>query len=212
MGAGRQRGGDGGDVEHAGAGLAVEAELERGPGIVPQCLQGLDEGGILACACRVEELPRPAQRLQAADHAEDRRDADAAGNEDARRGRFLEREVIARRTDGQGVARAQHFVQIARAAATLRVLVDADQVAMPFLRRVEQGIVADQAVGQMHVDVRPGFERREFLVRGYRPEFVAEDAFRFPGNGFDPDLQCLGNAHGCLPGLGLRGFVADGFG
>ncbi|MNG27964.1 hypothetical protein D3C84_1131500 [compost metagenome] len=80
---------------------------------------------------------------------------------------MLQREKVARSTDGQRLPRPYLLVHGPGAATGTWVLEHADQVAMAFPGIVAQGVLAGEALGYVNVDVGTGFERRQrAAVRG----------------------------------------------
>jgi len=143
------------------------------------------ERGHLGRAGQVIELERRAAGgLQMADHRQDRRDADAAGDEDMARRAVLERESIARRRDRQQIAGPDPVDQAGRAAAALVLALDRDHIAMPVGRVVRQGIAADRTAGRLHAQVGAGPETRQRAAVRAR-QVVLVDIGRDPGGAQD---------------------------
>src|SRR5450830_623417 len=92
---------------------------------------------------------------EALGHAQDGRDADAAGQQQGAFG-LRQRKVIARFADGQHVADFDVAVHGNRTAARVGVAQHTDLIAMAFMRWIAQRILANQAVAVMHVDVGCG--------------------------------------------------------
>jgi hypothetical protein len=105
-------------------------------------------------AARIVKLPGTVLRRELLRHAPDRRDADAAGDEDDVLGILDEREIVARRADLDRVPDAHLVEDVARAAAALRIALDADDIAFGIVGGVEQGELADEPVGDVNVDMR----------------------------------------------------------
>ncbi len=91
-------------------------------------------------------------------------------------GTLIERKQVAWLSDRQLHADAQALVHKARTTATVAITEDADLVAAVIVRRIEQGIAAHQAIGQVQVDVRTGFEGGEDRITLWA-QFDADDAF-----------------------------------
>ena len=110
-------------------------------------LQLVEKGCRLGRARQIDQLelalPR---RAEVADHRQDRRDADAARDEQIlrRRNQF---EIVARLGHGDVVALARRIDEIHRAAAAERIALDGNAIAVPLVRVVAQGIFAQVAVG-----------------------------------------------------------------
>ena len=71
-------------------------------------------------------------------HARDRRDTDAAGDQYRMRGRLIEREIIARRRNRQRCAHPQLFMHLTRTAATVAIIEYPHHIAVLLGRRVQQ--------------------------------------------------------------------------
>ena len=146
------------------------------------------KGRALARARAVVHLEVRAGHGQPLGHAQDRRDADAAGQQQVALRLVGQREVVLRRADLQHVAFAHQFVHRQRAAARGRVAQHADQVAVRLGRVVAQRVLARQAVRQVHVDVRAGRERRQRRAV-HADQLESEDVLGLPVLARDPDRQ-----------------------
>src|SRR6185312_13348236 len=118
-------------IEHLAARLAVEVESELCPRMRGDRSDRLAECGFLARAHAIVKLEGPAQRDEALDHAPQRRDADAAGDEERMRRVLGERKIVARAGDRDHRADAQTVMHPGGAAAARAVALHRDQVAMP---------------------------------------------------------------------------------
>ena len=136
---------------------------------------------------QVERAPLARQLLR---HAEDGRDADAAGKQQRMLGTRGEREVVARRADREHVAFAHGVQQPGRAAARLGIAQHADAVTPRLRWQFAQRILAHRPVGHVHVDVRTCIERREG-VAFHRHEIESRDALGHQGLGGHADLHQL---------------------
>jgi hypothetical protein len=65
-----------------------------------------------------------------------------------------EREVVARRADLNRVPDAHLVEDVARAAAALRIALDADDIGFGIVGRIEQRELADEPVGDVNINVR----------------------------------------------------------
>ena len=119
-------------------------------------LERLEKGRVGARAAGVVQLPWLVERREPLHHAPDRRDPDAAGKQDDVLGVLLQREIVARRADLERLADAQLVMDVARAAAARRIALDADRVGGGVALRIDERILPDDAVGQMHVDMGAG--------------------------------------------------------
>ena len=128
-------------------------------------------------ACAVMEAEITTGGNQALGHAKQRGDADAACQQQAvwRRDQW---EVVARRTDREGIACTDLVMQRDGAAPRRRIAQHGDAIAVGFLVVVAQGVLAHQSTGQVHVDVRTRAEGGQGRAVG-TGEFVAEDALGF---------------------------------
>lgn len=134
-----------------------------------------------------------AQYGEALGHAQDRRHADAAREQQAPARAMRQREVVLRGADRQHVPRLHALVHRLRAAARIRVLEDCDHVAVALRRIVAERVLAGDAFTELDVDVRSGGERRHALsVDG--DELEAADVDRLQRLGGDPDLQAAGKS------------------
>ena len=138
-----------GDVEELARALIVEVEL----GCRRCASSDFEKRHVRARAAGIIELPRAAELGEPLHHAPDRRDADAAGEQDDVAGVFLQREVVARRADPERLADAQFVVNVTRAAPARRIALDADRVGRGIALGIDQRILPDHAVRQMHVDM-----------------------------------------------------------
>jgi hypothetical protein len=135
--------------------------------------------------------------METLDHRPYRRDADAAGDEDAGRGGFIDREIVARGTDGERLAGSKRIMQIARAAASLGLSAYRDHVAMSFRLRIDQRIAAGHAVRQREIDVGAGREGWQIRRRLWT-QFNQANVRRYDRNGFHLDLILLAAAVRCI--------------
>src|SRR4029078_7047122 len=108
-------------------------------------------------AARIVKLPGTVLRRELLRHAPDRRDADAARDEDDVRGTCDEREIVARCADLDRVPDAHLVEDVARAATALRIALDADDIAFWIVGGGEQRELADEPVGDVNVDMRARF-------------------------------------------------------
>ena len=129
-------------------------------GKFPELLQ---EGGALAVTHKVPEMPVALVLRAPPRHREDRRDADASGEEIMSRRRLGEREIVARRGCFDGIAGSQGAVQVERSATACCGEPDPHDIAIAFAPIVAKRIVPDHAVGQMQLDMGA---RRERWQRG----------------------------------------------
>src|SRR3990167_4792680 len=149
----------GGGIQALGGGTVIEMQLHPlGEG---RGLQALDEGRALAGTGAVVQLEIGAEPVQTFGHAQDRGDADAAGEQQAASGILVQRKQVARFADQQLLTHLRLLVQGVGATAGGGVLEHADQVTPVFPGRIAQRILADQAAGQVHVDMGAGLERRQ---------------------------------------------------
>ncbi|MNJ72867.1 hypothetical protein D3C77_695830 [compost metagenome] len=79
--------------------------------------QILQEGSVLSAARTVQQRPGFPSALAREDHAQERGDADAAGNEHMRRCLGVQAEPLAGFAHAQDVAYPYRFVDMARSAA-----------------------------------------------------------------------------------------------
>jgi hypothetical protein len=137
---------------------------------------------------------------QLARHGQDGRDAYAAGQQQMARGPArMQREVVARRADGNLLALVHLLVHGGRSAARGGLAQHADHVAARVLRVVAQRVRAHPATGQVQVDVRAGREGGQaFAVQ--RHEFEAADVLRLGAFARDAHLE---------DGVGLHGKNAE---
>ena len=121
-------------------------------------------GVLVPGAAAVVQLPLGARRVGLLDHRQDRRDADAPGDEEVARARH-QREVVARAADAQLVAFAK-AVDGRRAAAAVGALEHRDLVVTAVGRAAAQRILADEVVAEHQVDVRAGPPRGQNAAAG----------------------------------------------
>jgi len=91
---------------------------------------------LLAAARAIVQFPRPPLRLQRLSHRPQRRDPDAAGDQNAGRRVRDQGEVVARRADPERVASAYSLVQETRAAPALLLQGHCDAIAVGLVWRV----------------------------------------------------------------------------
>ncbi|MNP10746.1 hypothetical protein D3C76_1029060 [compost metagenome] len=101
-------------------------------------LETLDKSRPITGASRVMQFEIGTAVGQLLGHAEDRRDADATGKQQAASGFADQREKVARLADVQPVAAVDLLMHAPRATARGGVLEHADQVAMALLRVIAQ--------------------------------------------------------------------------
>jgi hypothetical protein len=147
------------------------------------CLQSIN---VCHPACRspgVVQLERATLLRELLSHAQDRRDPDAARQQDRPFGVLVQREVVARNADVQFVSDLDAIHERGRAAARLRFPQDADAVAGRLARKVVQGILANQPARQMDIDMRAGVERRQ-CASVHGSKFIAGGSFgQLPAGG-----------------------------
>src|SRR6516225_1448174 len=117
----------------------------------------LEEGRIGRRSRAEQQGPGPAGFARRAQHREERRDADATGDEEIALGR-LEDEIVARqakRDDAAGLQLAA--MDEARGAPALDVA-HRNAPAPAIFRVAAQRILADRAIRQIEVDMRAGLE------------------------------------------------------
>ena len=142
----------------------------------------VEEGHRGALAAAVDELATRAPAASAERIiAQDRGDADAAGDEQVARG-VDEREVVAGPADPDGVAGLELVVDVERPAAAVRVAQDAQPPGVLVGGVAAQGVLAGRGAAEDQVDVRAGLPRRQRwrsveLVQGQRDDALGDDVF-----------------------------------
>jgi hypothetical protein len=104
--------------------VEVQAQVRRQRGIA----QRLGEGQVFLAAREHAQRERGAARGQRLRHRQQRRHADAAGQQQVVRGFVAQRKGVARRADRQQVALAHALVHRGRAAAARVLALHADHV------------------------------------------------------------------------------------
>jgi hypothetical protein len=187
----------------ASALVEVQAQVRRQRGRA----QRLGEGQVFLAAREHAQRERGAARGQRLRHGQQRRHADAAGQQQVVRGFVAQRKGVARRADRQQVALAHALVHRGRAAAARGLALHADDVDAATKKRTtkatmkksdgraRQRVLPREAAGHVHVDVRPG------LVRRQRPaprvgQLEGEDFGRLPRDACDAHGQRAFEAHG----------------
>src|SRR5262245_1823401 len=150
---------DAGDIEHAARVLVVEMEARTG-----EVLQLVQERHVGARATAVVQRKGTLTFQEPLHHAADRRDPDAARQQDRVAGILLERKVVARRADLDGPADTQLVVHEAGATAARRVALDRESVSVRLRPGHDQRIAAHMAARQMHVHMGAGLIGRERLA------------------------------------------------
>ena len=191
--------------QHADRAAGIDLRARLGPGqqgrqvVAPPFIAGMhvqalamqlrqlgQQGHAVAAAAAVMQLVIHAERPRPARHCADRRDADAAGDEDRPRCRFVHPEVIARAADIDRVAWAQMGVDPGRAAAPLRLAQYRDLEGRGIGRVATQGILACQSRrAALDIDMRtrrPARQRRA-IERG---ETQLDDTFGKRGHAVHP--------------------------
>ena len=189
---GRQRLHDSGQIHALTIGLLVEGEVQLDVRILVVAKQRVQEGSVATGAGGVIQFPRTAQLLRSCNHAHHGGNAYASGDKHIQRCLLVEWEIVAWCAYCQCVASAQHFMHVSRPTPALRVLVDAYQIAMALIRRIQQRITADQPVGQVQVDMGASREGGQFLQGRHWHQLEAQDAIRFVCSGPDADLKGVG--------------------
>lgn len=118
-----------------------------------------------------------ARHGQALGHAQDRRDTDTTGQQQAAAGIVCQSEVVLGGADLQQLA----LVHRLRAAARSRIAQHANQVAVVFLRVVAQRVLARKTTRQVHVHVRAGGKTRQGRTRLCGDQFQGADVGGFDG-------------------------------
>src|SRR5690606_38334767 len=129
-----------------------------------QLPQRLEESRAVVAANGVGDLPRPADRLEPSCHGQNGRDTDPAGDQHAVSGAFEQGKVVSWWTDLEHIADGELLVHPARAAATVRIVVDANHIAVAFVLAVQERVAAHDAFGHPYVDVCAGCEGRQGLA------------------------------------------------
>ena len=177
-------------------GVRLLIEMQKYPVGEGRVTQALDKGRALAGAGAIMQLEVGAGMGQALGHAQDRGNSDTAGEQQAATCLVGQGEQVARFADAQVCATVDLFVQAPGAAPGRRVLEDADQVAMPFLGVIAQGILADQPVGQVHVDMRAGAEGRQWVAIDVG-QFKAADVLGFVVTGYHHHIDHVQSSERC---------------
>ena len=112
----------------------------------------------------VEQAEAFALRPHLADHGHDRRDADAAGDEQEILRARRQPEIVDRRGHHQFVAGLHVVDEVGGAAAAIGLALDRDQIAIALGRVVAQRIFAQQAVRHPDRDMRAGGKFRQWLA------------------------------------------------
>ena len=109
---------------------------------------------------------RPLRRvvLQGVDHRHERRDADAAGDEDEMVAALRQRERVVRRRDEPFVALLRVVDEIDRATAAAILALDRDLIAFGFGGIAAQRIFAHQPVRHLQIDMRARGEGRKIAA------------------------------------------------
>src|SRR5262249_26986959 len=102
---------DAGNIEHAARVLIVEMKAH-----LAHALELVQEGHVAARAATIVERKGSLERREPLHHAPDRRDADAAGQQNRVRGVLPKREVVARRAGLERPAKPQLGMDVTRAA------------------------------------------------------------------------------------------------
>ncbi len=208
------------DVQRAGS-LEERPQVERARGIAAvvvdrhvtgerRCGKLVAKRRFLRRARQVMQLePAPVAQRQVPHHRHDRRDADAAGDEQEFLRLLGQLEIVVRRGARQHCAFAAGIDEAGRAAAARRLALDGDHVAMAFAAIVRQRILAQQPVRRLHGDVRARRERRQLLpstrdelerVNAHRGWHGARDRQRYQ--------RWRSLAHGSAIGSGNRSVMA----
>src|SRR5262249_48600180 len=106
------------------------------------------------------------------------------------RRRFHQREIVARRADGERFPNAQVVMHTARAAAARGVALDCNGIALRIGLGVEQRILRDQSVRLMHIDMRAGLISGQRLAVGGR-ELIDIGVARREADRVQPNLDQL---------------------
>ncbi|MNP49062.1 hypothetical protein D3C76_1432250 [compost metagenome] len=144
--------------------------------------------------------------LQLGDVRHERRDADAAGDEDVQAGGGVQGEQVGRRRDLQRVTHLDVPVQVKRAAAggVLQAYGDAVVAAVRRVAGQRIGIAHLATVQrQVHLHMTAGGESRQGAAAGFQGEF-AHPLGEHVGRAH-PDLQR--GAHGWTPAQGWSGLL-----
>lgn len=138
---------------------ALDRAVETHVGHELGCGERGMECGLLDRPGEVMQLEGCSDGQQVARHAQQGRDADAAGDQHVVPGCRMQREVVARCADGQQVTLFDEFVHGARPTVRVGDPLDGDQVAVPLVRIVAQRVLALQAIFDADIDVRARCER-----------------------------------------------------
>src|SRR3546814_4699382 len=98
------------------------------------------------------EFKRRIDLRQSFGHCEDRRDAYAAGEQDASARVARKREQVARLADGEGVALLYSIMHESRPTTGVWIAEYRDEIAVRLTGHVAQRILPHESVGHVHVD------------------------------------------------------------
>ncbi|MND97273.1 hypothetical protein D3C80_895910 [compost metagenome] len=128
-----------------------------------------------------------AGRLEVLEHRNHRRNADSARDQQVAFGLPGQGEIVARSGDLQQVAGPHIGMQADRSATTVGGLEYADHIAMALIGAVAQGVLANEAAGQVHVDMRACDKWRQLVACGI-DKLEGVDAFGLTLDA--PDFDC----------------------
>ncbi len=109
----------------------------------------------------VEQPIMAAEAVQLAPHGQQRRDADAASDQDVGLGIRLQVEIVAGRIDIQQIPGLDHVMHEGRATAPVIGFQDAQLVAMGFAGVIAHRILPREAIGQMDHQMGAGGKSRQ---------------------------------------------------
>ncbi len=155
----RPRAGQQGRQVEPVAGCAI-VEVEPDPSRHARIADTFDKGGAPRRAGAIVHLEVGVDVRQPLGHAQDRRNADAAGEQQRAFG-GNQCEVILRRADPQHGAFADLVLDRHRPAARPGVAQHRDQVAVRLGGRVAQRVLADQAWADLHIQMGARAKRRQ---------------------------------------------------
>ena len=127
----------------------------------PKGIQLVEEGRSRARLRGIKKLPGATERLEPSDHREQRRDSDSARDQHRMSRALLQHKIVLGIRDREDVSRADHLMDEMRAAATCGILVDRDDIAVPFTLIIHERVAADHSIRQMEVDMTAGREGHE---------------------------------------------------
>ncbi len=142
------------DIEETTIRFTLEAGVKPGVGGCHGRGDARQQGGRAGATGAIVKFKALAQTDEPLRHGPDRRDPDAAGDENAMRSVLIQGKMASRNARLQDVARLDALMKIARTPSSVRFKGDGDHIAMRFGGVIEQRVLPYQSIAGRQINMR----------------------------------------------------------